>query len=347
MKQKIVKPLLQTAVVLLVASGLVLLGGSSPFVALQTFLYGVFGSMNGFAEIFVKAAPLIFLGLGVAISFKTGFFNIGAEGQFYIGALAATATVLLLPGLPGILRIFLALAAAFVAGGLWALIPAMLKHFLNISETITTIMFNYIAIMLVGILVRGALQDPAGALPQTAFIPDEACLPVLISPTRFHAGILIALVAAVFLWILLQKTTWGYEMKIVGCAPRAAQCMGLPVVKSLVFSALLGGGIAGLAGMNEVLGVQHRLLEGVSGGNGYTAVLVALLARNHPLGVVAVAIILSAVQVGANTMQRQLGIPASIVNLLIGFIVVMVLANDFLKIYRERRKNGIKEVKCK
>ncbi|MEG1857713.1 MAG: ABC transporter permease, partial [Pseudoflavonifractor sp.] len=227
--------------------------------------------------------------------------------------------------------------AAFFAGGIWAFIPAYLKSRLSISETITTIMFNYIAIMIVGIMVRGVLQDKTGSLPQTAFVPDEAALPLLASPTRLHLGVVLALLAALGVWFLMKKTTVGFELKIVGSAKRAAFCMGLPVTRSLIFSAILGGGLAGLAGMNEVLGVQHRLLEGVSGGNGYTAVLVALLAHNHPIGVVVVSIALAAVQVGANTMQRQMGIPASIVSLLIGFIVVMILANDFLNIYREHR----------
>lgn len=347
MKKKLLKILPQIVIVLVVAALLVIMAGGNPLRAIKIFFQGTLGNLNGFMEIFVKATPLIFLGLGVSVSFRTGFFNIGAEGQLYMGAVAATATVLALPGLPGAVRIILATLAAFVTGGLWALIPAMLKRKMNISETVTTIMFNYIAIMIVGILVRGPLQDKSGALPQTPFIPDEASLPLLAYPTRLHLGVVLAIASAILLYILLTKTTVGYELKIVGTSPRAAFCMGLPITQSLIISALLGGGLAGMAGMNEVLGVQHRLLEGISSGNGYTAVLVALLARNHPIGVVIVSVLLAAVQVGANTMQRQMGIPASIVNLLIGFIVVMVLSQDIVKIYREHKKAKDMEVNQK
>lgn len=341
------KVLIEAIIVLVVAVLLVLMAGASPLDAIRIFLHGILGTTNGFMEVFVKAAPLIFLGLGVSISFRTGFFNIGAEGQFYMGAIAAASVVFLCSGLPGWLRIVLAILATFLLGGVWALIPALLKKHMNISETITTIMFNYIAIMFVGILVRGPLQDKSGALPQSPIIPTEAAMPALMPPTRLHLGVILAIVAAIILWFVMQRMTVGYEMRIAGAAPRAAYCAGIPVTKALILSALIGGGLAGMAGMNEVLGVQHRLLEGISAGNGYTAVLIALLAKNHPLGVVGVSVALAAVQVGANTMQRQLGIPASIVSLLIGFIVLMILAQDFAKIYQENKQIKDRKVKVR
>jgi simple sugar transport system permease protein len=326
---------LRIAAVLVLATVLILMSGASPIEALKAFLFGIFGTANGFAEVFVRGTPLIFLGLGVAITFKSGFFNLGAEGQLYIGALAATAAVFASEGLPGTLRIIFAGISAFLTGGIWVFFPAWMKNRLGISETVNTIMFNYIAIMIVGIAVRGGLQDPSGSLPHSAVVPPDAALPQLAYPTRFHAGTIVAAAAVLIVWFIMYKTTMGFEMQVVGLNKRAALCTGLPVNRSLILSAIIGGGLAGLAGFNEVLGVQHRLLEGISSGNGYTAVLVALLAGNHPIRVLFTAIGLAALQVGAATMQRRLGVPASIVNLIIGFIVLMILSSTFARIWRE------------
>ena len=283
----------------------------------------------------MRATPLMLLGLGVAITFRAGFLNLGAEGQLYMGALASTAVALLLPDSLGLLRMPLAILAAFLAGGLWVLLPAWMKSRLGISETVNTIMFNYIAIMIVGICIRGGLQEAGSSLPQSAPIPEELALPLLLNPTRLHAGTILAVAAVFITWFLLYKTTLGFEMQMVGFSKRAALCTGLSVPKSLLLSALIGGGLAGLAGFNEVFGIQHRLLEGVSGGNGYTAILVALLAFNHPLRVMLVSIGLAALQVGAATMQRTLGIPSSIVSIIIGFIVLMILCGSLPQIWAE------------
>ena len=338
MRKKLTSIAIRVGAVLTLSVALILFSGADPLRAINVFFYGIFGNLNGFAEVFVRATPLIFLGLGIAVAFKTGFFNLGAEGQLYMGALAATATVFAVPSLPGILRIALAIVAAFLAGGIWAYFPAWMKNRLGISETVNTIMFNYIAIMTVGIVIRGPLADPGSYLPQTALIPPEATLVQLLPPTRLHAGTILAIVAVLAVWFFLYKTTMGFELQMVGANQRAALCNGMPVAKSLAISAILGGGLAGLAGLNEVLGVQYRLLEGVSAGNGYTAILVALLAGNHPIKVMFAAIALAAVQVGAGTMQRSLGIPTAIVSIIVGFIVLMILCGDFMRIYRENQK---------
>ena len=349
-KRKAIFTLARVVAVLLLPTVLILLSGADPIRALQAFLSGIFGSAHGFTEVFVRATPLIFLGLGVAITFRTGFFNLGAEGQLYMGALASTAVVLLLPASWGSLRLPIALVSAFLAGGIWVLFPAWMKSRLGISETVNTIMFNYIAIMLVGICIRTFLQEPGSTLPQTAIIPEDCILPLLLYPTRFHAGTILSLVAAVLAWFFLCRTTTGFEMQMVGMNKRAALCTGLSVPKSLLLSAVIGGGLAGLAGFNEVFGVQHRLLEGVSGGNGYTAILVALLALNHPLRVVLMSVGLAALQVGAATMQRTLGIPNSIVSIIIGFIVLMILCGSLPEILEEnhpilrKRKENIRHV---
>jgi simple sugar transport system permease protein len=303
------------------------------------FFYGILGNKIGFMEIFVKATPLIFTGLACAVAFKSGFFNIGAEGQFYIGALCSAAVALGLPNVPGTLRILLAFIAGFIGGGLWSLIAALFKEKFGISEIIVTIMLNYIAINFIGIAVRSFLMDPASSIPQSARISMDSTLPLLMRPSRLHAGFLVAVIAVILVWIIMNKTTIGYEIKAVGFNKRAAYCSGISTAKSIVTAAFLSGGLAGIAGVVEVLGIQKKLLEGISSDCGYTAVLIALLASNHPIGVFIAAIGFATLQVGANTMQRQLGIPYAIVNTLMGLVVLLLLAKELFRFNGFKRSN--------
>ena len=298
---------------------LIMLSDASPSEAYAMFFKGIFGNLNGFMEVFVKATPLIFTGLGCAVAFRTGFFNIGAEGQFYIGALASAWAALTWTGIPGALRILCAILMGFVFGGLWALIAAMFKAKLGISEIIVTIMLNYIAINLLGIAVRTFLMDPAGSIPQSPKLDPSVTLYRFLKPTRLHAGFIIAVLMVFLVWFILEKTTVGYEIKVVGFNKRAAACNGISVVRNIIISAFLSGGLAG-----------------ISGECGYTAVLIALLASNHPLGVLFAAIAFAALEVGANSMQRQMGVPSAIVNILVGLIVLLILGRELF--YRKRKE---------
>ncbi|MDD3221094.1 MAG: ABC transporter permease [Clostridia bacterium] len=329
-KGKFLQFLVIAVITIAVGTGLIMLSNANPAEAYGNFFRGIFGNLNGFCEVFVKATPLIFTGLGCAVAFRTGFFNIGAEGQFYMGALAAAGVALGMPQVPGVARIILAILAGFFAGGVWALIAALFKAKLGISEIIVTIMLNYIAINLIGIAVRTFLMDPSGSVPQSAKIDESAQLGQLLPPTRLHAGFLIALAAVIIIWFVLKKTTLGYEIKVVGFNKRAAACNGISVMKNIVISAFLSGGLAGLAGVVEVLAIQKKLLEGISSNCGYTAVLVALLAGNNPIGVLFAAIGMAAMQVGANTMQRQMGVPSAIVDILVGLVVLLILAKGLM-----------------
>ena len=331
-KSKALQAVIIALITIAVGTGLILLSDANPVEAYSNFFRGIFGNLNGFCEVFVKATPLIFTGLGCAVAFRTGFFNIGAEGQFYVGALAAAGVALGLPQIPGAARIILALAAGFLAGGVWALIAALFKAKLGISEIIVTIMLNYISINFMGIAVRTFLMDPAGSsVPQSAKIDPSVQLAQILPPTRLHVGFLIAVASVALIWFLLQKTTLGYEIKVVGFNKRAAACNGISVMKNTILSAFLSGGLAGLAGVVEVLAIQKKLLEGISSNCGYTAVLVALLAGNHPVGVMFVAVGMAAMQVGANTMQRQLGVPSAIVDILVGLVVLLILAKGIMR----------------
>ena len=266
------------------------------------------------------------------------FFNIGAEGQFYVGAMATTIVALNWNALPGIPRIIAALVVGFLAGGVWALLAAICKAKFNISEIIVTIMMNYIAINFLGYAVRSFLMDPEGNVPQSAKIDKSVQLGNLIPATRFHVGILIAIVCVIVVWFFLEKTTMGYELKAVGLNKRGSACNGISVMKNIVLSAFLSGGLAAAAGGIEVLAIQKKLLEGISSNCGYTAVLVALVAFNNPLGVLFVAIFYAAMQVGAGSMQRQLGVPSAIVNILIGLVVVLILGRELFHFKKKQSK---------
>ena len=320
---------------------MMLLCHASPAEAYQMFFNGIFGNLSSFCEVFVKATPLILTGLGCAVAFKTGFFNIGAEGQFYVGAVAAAMIALNLTSVPGPARIVLSMLAGFLCGGVWALVAAIFKAKFGISEVIVTIMLNYIAINFLGIAVRTFLMDPEGTVPQSARIDSSAALGLLMPPARLNAGIIIAVAAVIIVWVLMEKTKVGYEIKVVGSNQRAAKCNGISVMKNIVISAFLSGGLAGLAGVIEVIGIQKKLLEGISSDCGYTAVLIALIASNNPIGVLIAAVGFAAMQVGVNSMQRQLSIPSAIVNILIGLVVLLILGRQVFRLsfYRKKEKH--------
>lgn len=313
-------------IVLVIAILLIVFVGSNVSKAFSGFFTGIFGSKYSIAEVFVKATPLILAGLGVSVGFRSGFTNLGAEGQLYMGAIAATYFALSFPNLPKILMIPLLIVVGFIAGGIWSLIPGILKAKFKISEIIVSIMFNYIAINIVGIMVRTVLKDPNYPFPMSPNIPENAMLSNLMEATRLHSGIIIALIAAVVIYIFVWKTPTGYQMRTCGINPRASMCSGISVFRSIVLSALISGGLAGLAGVSEIAGLQHKLIEGISPNYGYTAIIVALLGRNHPLGVVFAAIGISALQVGSLAMQRSAGIPNSISSIIMGVIVLLILA---------------------
>lgn len=340
MKRRIISVAAIVGLTLLVMILLILSAGADPLKAVSAFGIGVFGSTTGFAETFVKATPIILVSLGVAVSFQTGFFNIGGEGQFYMGALASAFIALRATFIPGILRIIVCIIAAVLAGAIWALIPALMKTKLRISETVSTIMMNYIALMILGIVIRGPLQEEGSSFPQTAQVDKSARLLQLWMPTRLHFGIILAVVSSIAVWFIMKRSILGFEMRMAGSNQRCSACVGLPVSRSLLLAAAIGGGLAGMAGMSELLGVQYRLLEGLSSGVGYTGVLIALLAGNHPIGVLIVSLIYAFFQTGANTMQRNIGVPSAIVQIVTGVIVLLMLSQALIDKLRNRKEGA-------
>jgi simple sugar transport system permease protein len=279
----------------------------------------------------VKAVPLTLCGLGVAIGFHTGFTNIGAEGQFYIGAVVTTALGTFCSDLPGLVLLPLCFFAGFIASGIWAAIPGFLRARYGVSEVINTIMFNYIAICIVGILLQTSLKDPNNFFPQSAYMPESMSLPVLIRGTRLHAGLIVALICAALVYLLVWRTKAGFDMRAVGLNARACKCSGIGVAKSILLSSMLSGGLAGLAGVCEITGLQHRLMSGISPGYGYLAIITALLGRNHPVGIILASIGIAALQVGAQGMQRSAGVPNSIADIIMAVIVLLILARHTLE----------------
>lgn len=324
-------PLLAIVVALLLSAVLIAIAGVNPLVAYQALFLGAFGNKTAIAETLIKAAPLVIAGLGVMFAFRTNTFNIGAEGQIYFGALATTVVSLALPGLPALVMMPLLILASALAGGLWAAIPAYLKATRGTSEIILTIMLNYVAILLVGYLLKGPLQEPGGYMPMSPMIPAAAQAPVLWAGTRLHASTLLAPLAAAAAYLLLWRTPLGMRLRAVGDTPGTAEAVGIPVTRMVILSMAFSGALAGVAGMGEVTGLHYRLVNAFSPGYGTTAIAVALLGKLNPLGVVLSGLFFAALRVGADTMQRWVGVPSSLVYVLQGLVVLFVLAGEYFR----------------
>jgi simple sugar transport system permease protein len=324
--QALAAPAAALAVALAGGALLVIISGGSPTAALGALLNGAFGSPDAWSEVGVRSCPLLLAGLAVALAFRAGIWNIGADGQLLIGAILATwigtrggseAAWLLLP---------LALLAAAAGGALWAGIAGVLRTARGVDEVISTIMLNFIALGLLGWLVHGPLMEAAATYPQSDPIALAARLPRLFTGYRLHAGIILALLAAVAVGLLLFRTVLGFEMRAGGFNPLAARLAGLRTTGALLRALAWSGALAGLAGGIEVCGVTYRLYDNFSPGYGYTAIAVALLGRLHPLGVVAAALFFGALDVGSLAMQRAAGVSSVLVSALQAIVIFALLA---------------------
>ncbi len=293
-------------------------------------------AFNPFFDSLVVSTPYIFAGLAVALGFRVGLFNIGVEGQLFIGAATTVTAAIFLKGLPAIIHIPISLMAGFIGGGLWGFIPGWLKAATGGHEVINTIMMNYIAFRLSEYLLRGPLKNPEGFTPVSAHIEESAELfRFFDTPIRFHAGFFIALVVAYLVYLFLFKTTWGFTLRTVGANPRAAKYAGMNIMRSTVIAMFLSGGLAGLAGANEVLGVNHNLALAFSSGYGFDAIALALLGKSHPVGVVLSALLFGFLRNGAIQMQLSAGIPIDIISVLQALILAFIAAPAIIRtIYR-------------
>jgi general nucleoside transport system permease protein len=296
-------------------------------------------AVNPFLESLVASTPYIFAGLGVALGFRAGVFNIGAEGQIFIGAIFSAYVGYAVTGLPPILHIPLALLAGALGGALWGFIPGWLKAKTGGHEVINTIMMNYIAFRLSDWLLSGPMKRPDSFNPVSPPIQASAILPRFFeSPIRFHLGFFIALAVAALVYWFLFKTTWGFELRTVGANPRGGRYAGIKVPRNIMLAMSLSGALCGLAGANEVLGVNYNLAMAFSSGYGFDAIALALLGNNQPLGVVLAALLFGTLRNGATRMQLATGVPNDIISILQAIILALIAAPAIIRtIYRLRQ----------
>jgi ABC-type uncharacterized transport system permease subunit len=328
---------------LLIGAFFIAAAGISPLRAYSELLRGAFGSLSGFGVTMQKTAPLLFAGLGVAFAFRCGLFNIGGEGQIYMGALFGGWLALTLSDLPAPVLLPAVLVLSFIGGGIWGAIPGFLRAKWNMSEIITTILLNYVGFWFVSFLLHGPLQESRGYYPQSEVLPQASWLPIIWPATRVNLGIILALLAAAGVYIVMWRTTIGYQIRAVGSNPEAAEYSGIPVVRSMVLAMFVSGGLMGLAGAVEILGVQHRLSDFFSPGYGFDGIAVALLGYTHPVGVTLAAVFFGGLRAGFNAVQRTEGLPLALAQVVQGLTLILVVASVALPRLRSmlRRKEAV------
>jgi len=330
----VIMPILAVLIALVLGAIILVLLKVNPFAAYASMIGGAFGSVSGLTQALVKATPLLLVGLGICIAFRASVINIGAEGQIILGAVMGTWFALTFKTWPGWLLIPTTILIGFLAGAAWGFIPGLLKARLNVNEILSTVMMNAIALQLMNLLIRGPLIDQAGItagtyLAQSERLPQQVWLTRLVPQTLLHTGIIIAIVLAVVVYIFLWRTTIGYRIRAVGLNPDAARYAGISVPFYQMLSLTLAGGFAGLAGVIEVIGVQHRLLDGITSGYGFSGIVAALFGGLHPLGLIPASVLFGGLLVGADKMQRAVQIPSALIDVILGLIVLMVVGSMF------------------
>jgi simple sugar transport system permease protein len=319
-------PFVAIPIALGIGAIILLLAGYNPIEAYTAMWQGAFKDRAAITEVLIKATPLILIGAGLAVAFRCSIWNIGAEGQFYAGAVAATATGIYLGSLPSIILVPLVLLAGVASGALWGMLAAFMKNRFGANEVVSTIMLNYIAIYLTGWLVTGPMIETEGLFAQTAKISENARLWRFLPPTRLHLGFIIALAVAVALYILIFKTSLGYTIRAVGINPDAARYAGINVKQKTLLAMGISGGAAGLAGAVEVAAISYRLYQLISPGYGFDGIAVSLLVNNNPLGVIFSGILFGALRSGAEVMQMNAKVPSVLVYLIQGLVILSVVA---------------------
>ena len=336
---RIASPFILIAAAILVGALLLWLAGANPWYVFRRMAGIAFGDAYGWSDTTIKAVPLILAGLGVAVAFRMKLWNIGAEGQLFIGAFFATGVAIYLPDETPRWAMLLSMAlAGFVGGALWGFVPGLLKAKLNVNEIITTLMLTYVAVQWNNFWIYGAWSDRGFGLtpefPKSAWMPrltdSAADFPALRGLTA-HGGILLAVALAVLLFVLFRSSKWGFEISVIGDNSRAARYAGMNLVRNIVLVMMVSGGLAGLAGMAEVSGVVHRLQERFSPGYGYTAIIVAWLAKLNPLAIVPVAYLFGGLLVGGDAIQLS-----GVASMLQGAILFVVVGGELILRYRVR-----------
>ncbi|MDO5703449.1 MAG: ABC transporter permease [Lachnospiraceae bacterium] len=319
----VVVPVLSIILALLIGCVIIACLGADPVVAMKSLVMGAFGSRPNIGTTLTKATPLIFTSLCACFAYKCGVFNLGGEGQFIMGSIAAVY-VTLLTGITGVPAIILALIAGAAAGGLWGFLPGILKITRGQNEMIISIMFNYIATLLMGVVYTNWLRD--GSVPQTKAVPKESQLPRIITGMRMTWGFVIAVVLGLCIFYFLQRTSAGFKLRAVGINATAARFNGFPVRKYILLSFIISGAIAGLGGSAELLGTQFRLINGFAKGYGFDGVAMALIGQLNPIATMFVALFFAALRAGATTMQAATGVPTSVSDIIQALVIVFTVA---------------------
>lgn len=316
--------------------------GANPVEGYRALFSGAFGDIDALAATAVKATPLLLVGAGITIAFRASVINIGGEGQILAGALLSVAVALSVPDLPAIVLIPLTMLAGIVGGGVWGGIPGVLKAYAGVNEILSTIMLNLVAVQILNYLLTGPMIDPGEVergtrIPHTERLSENADLPILIPGTRFHLGVVIAVAAAIVVWVLLWRTTLGYRLRAVGHSPDAARAAGIPVKRSIVSALALSGSLSGLAGAILVFGSQaHRLgadggATGFTGSAGFNGIVAALFGALHPLWTIPSSFLFGGLLTGGVELQRQTQVPSALVIALNGLVVVLVVSSGRIR----------------
>jgi ABC-type uncharacterized transport system permease subunit len=340
--QSVAMPLLALLLALVTVTILLLLIGANPLGAYQSVSDAAFGSPFAISVTLVKTFPRLLAALGIAIALRAGLWNIGAEGQIYLGAVGATAIAMSLPGLPAPLSLLAALIAGAAAGALWALIPGVLRAYRGVSEVITTLMLVYVGIQLANYLIEGPWIVPHSTYPSTPQFPKNYSLPILVPGTLLNAGIIAVVALVLIAWLIVSRSTLGLQLRALGGGVLASRFAGIRVQRVIVMAMMLSGGFAGLAGAIEVLGVRGRLVEGFSPGYGFEAIAIALIGGLQPLGIVCAAFFFAMLDAGSAGLQTSgHGVPSSIVQVTEAITVIYVLvalrANDLFARRRQAK----------
>jgi simple sugar transport system permease protein len=350
--------LYRVSVIILAALTAALLGaailaaiGANVFQTYRVILTEPLKNISLISEVLIRTIPLTIIALGISTAYRSGIINIGAEGQMAMGIISAAAVALVLPELPKPILLPLVLLAGCAGGAVWGFIPGILKAKLEVSELLSTVMLNYIAAQLYTFCLRGPMLDPAelttgSGTPQSMRLTRNIWLTRIIPGTRLHTGLLIALVLALLIYVILWKTSFGYKLRAAGAQEKAARYGGINVAACLVISISISGALAGLAGAVEIAGVHHRAIEGITGGYGFSGIVVALFGGLHPAGIIPAAFFFGLLLVGADMTQRMVGVPANMVQVLQGIIILvivatrMILANPYLMEWARRKFEG-------
>nr|WP_321262686.1 ABC transporter permease [uncultured Sphaerochaeta sp.] len=342
---------------MLIGSVILLTIGADVFKTYMVILFEPLKTTLQFTEVLIRAIPLTIIALGISVAYRSGIINIGGEGQMAMGILGTTAVALAFPELPKPILLPMAVLAGAMAGGVWGFIPGILKAKLQVSELLSTVMLNYIAAQFYTFMLRGPFLDPAeltmgSGTPQSMRLSRGIWLDRFLKGTRLHTGIFFALLLALLIFFLLWKTNYGYKMRAAGASARAAKYGGISVTWYLVIAMVISGAFAGMAGAIEIAGVHRRAIEGITGGYGFSGIVVALFGGLHPAGIIPASFFFGLLIVGADMTQRMVGVPANMVNVLQGVIILvivatkMILADPYLmeRIWRKYQGIGKKQV---